>query len=334
LTPPSTACSVSVSRSSGNTHLVDSMAEEYPTTFEQFLEWFGTEEDCAAYIRAVRWPDGFACPKCKGRDTWSTKRLHMRCTACGHDTSVTAGTVFEDTRKPLRLWFHVMWFMVAQKTGVSAKNLKESLGFGSYQTIWGWLHKFRSVMVRPGRERLCGTVEVDETYIGGEAKGKRGRGAEKKTLVVVAVEGKDENLGRVRFRCVPDASADSLIPFIADNVEPGSEVITDGWAAYASIPSNGYVHRPRTKAKAKETGEDLLCHVHLVVTLLKRWLRGTHQGAVGAEHLEDYLNEFAFRFNRRLSTYRGKLFHRLMQQAVSTRPPGIKAFYRGTHRNP
>jgi transposase-like protein len=224
-----------------------------------------------------------------------------------------------------------MWFMMAQKTGVSAKNLKDSLGFGSYQTIWGWLHKFRSVMVRPGRDRLQGSVEVDETYIGGESEGKRGRGAGKKVLVAVAVEGENKKLGRVRLRCISDASAESLIPFVSENVEPGSKVVTDGWKAYSSLASVGYAHIPRPRVKAKETGEELLCHVHLVVTLLKRWLRGTHQGAVGNEHLQDYLNEYAFRFNRRLSTYRGKLFHRLMQQAISTRPPSIKEFYHNKH---
>ena len=308
------------------------MPQEYPATFEEFLERFATEDDCVDYIRSLRWPEGFVCPKCGERKAWTTKTRHMRCVVCKHDASVTAGTVFADTRKPLRLWFHVMWFMMAQRNGVSAKNLKEALGFGSYQTIWGWLHKLRSVMVRPGRERLSGAVEVDETYIGGEAKGKRGRGADKKVLVAVAVEGVDDKLGRVRFRCLPDPSAASLVPFVCENVEPGSQVITDGWKGYSGLSRRGYDHRPRSKKQAAETGEELLRHVHLTVTLLKRWLRGTHQGAVMPDHLQDYLDEFAFRFNRRLSTHRGKLFYRLMQLAVGTRPPGIKEFYRGDTR--
>jgi transposase-like protein len=166
-----------------------------PTTFEEFLKRFATEEDCARYIREVRWPDGFSCPHCSAGTCWETKRHYLRCSECRRETSVTAGTVFEDTRKPLRLWFHVMWFMMAQKTGVSAKNLQESMGFGSYQTIWAWLHKLRSVMVRPDREQLTGSVEVDEAFLGGKSTGKRGRGADKKVLVAVAVEEVKGRLG-------------------------------------------------------------------------------------------------------------------------------------------
>jgi len=309
-------------------------AEDYPATFEEFLERFSTEDDCLQYIRSVRWPDGFSCPNCGAGKCWEMKRHYLRCARCHRETSVTAGTVFEDTRKPLRLWFHVMWFMMAQKTGVSAKNLQQSMGFGSYQTIWAWLHKLRSVMVRPGREQLCGSVEVDEAFLGGTAKGKRGRGAENKVLVAVAVEEVNDRVGRVRFRCIKDASEANLIPFVSDNVKPGSEVITDGWKAYGALSTKGYTHRSTTKRQATESGEELLPHVHLVVSLLKRWLRGTHQDAVTPKHLPAYLNEFAFRFNRRLSTYRGKLFYRLMQQAVSTRPPSVKDFYgNGTNHN-
>ena len=165
--------------------------ENYPNNFEEFIEQFQTEKDCIEYISSIRWPDGFICPHCECRKAWITKRHLFHCSHCRRDISITVGTVFENTHKPLRLWFHVMWLMMAQKTGVSAKNLKDSMGFGSYQTIWGWLHKLRSVMVRPGRELLTGTIEVDETYIGGRAHGKKGRGSEGKTLVAVAVEGVD-----------------------------------------------------------------------------------------------------------------------------------------------
>jgi len=307
---------------------------EYPTTFEEFLNRFQTEDDCAKYIHALRWPDGFACPKCGGRKTWPTQRQEVRCAACNHQTSVTAGTVFEDTRKPLRLWFHVMWLMMAQKTGVSAKNLYDSHGFGSYQTVWGWLQKLRSVMVRPGRELLNGTVEVDETYVGGTKAGTRGRGAEGKVLVAVAVECANGVLGRVRFRCVADASADSLVPFVCETVAAKSVVVTDGWGAYSSLSKHGFTHDPRKDDSGVKGEDKLLPHVHLVISLLKRWLLGTHQGAVTAEHLQGYLDEFSFRFNRRLSTHRGKLFYRLVQQAVSMRPPSIKEFYVQSNHNP
>ncbi len=303
------------------------MKENYPKNFEEFLDRFRTEEDCAEYIRQIRWPDGFVCPRCGGGKAWTTSRGLLHCAACRHDTSVTVGTVFENSQKPLRVWFHVMWLMMAQKTGVSAKNLKDFFGFGSYQTIWGWLHKLRSVMVRPGRDRLKGAVEVDEAYIGGKEKKKEGRAAEKKALIVVAVEVAEGKLGRVRFRCIDDASAANLIPFICDMVEPGSKVITDGWQGYARLPAKGFVHDKRPIQGSGLEASELMPNVHLVVALLKRWLKGTHQGAVRPRHLQQYFDEFAFRFNRRLSTHRGKLFYRLMQQAVSTTAPSIKELY-------
>jgi transposase-like protein len=241
---------------------------------------------------------------------------------------VTAGTVFEDSRKPLRLWFHVMWLMMAQKTGLSAKNLCDTYGFGSYQTAWAWLQKLRSVMIRRGRERLAGRVEVDETYIGGQKEGSRGRGAEGKTLVLVAVEGDPKmKLGRVRFRCVESIDRDTVETFVRDYVEPGTKVVTDGLAVYDKLKTVGFDHRPHILRTGGEIARQELDHVHLVISLLKRWLAGTHQGAVTPAHLQAYLDEFAFRFNRRLSQHRGKLFYRLMQQAVTTRPPTVKALY-------
>ena len=199
------------------------MPEEYPATFEEFLEQFATEADCAEYIRGIRWPNGFVCPRCGGCKAWLTKKLHMRCASCKRDASVIAGTVFADTRKSLRLWFQVMWFMMAQRNGVSAKNLRESLGPGRYQTIWGWLHKLRSVMVRLSRERLSEAAEVDGTYIGGEAKGKRGRGADKTALVSAAVEGVNDKLGRVRSRCVLTPRPPALYSSCAGTSDPAAK---------------------------------------------------------------------------------------------------------------
>ena len=188
-------------------------------------------------------------------------------------------------------------------------------------------------MVRPGRELLHGTVEVDEAYVGGTKAGIRGRGADGKVLVAVAVECADGVLGRVRFHCVPDVSADSLVPFVCENVTAQSIVVTDGWGAYSSLSTHGFNHAPRKGDGGVKGKDKLLPHVHLVISLLKRWLLGTHQGAVTAEHLQGYLDEFSFRFNRRLSTHRGKLFYRLVQQAVSMRPPSIKEFYVQANHN-
>ena len=169
------------------------------------------------YLEWIRWPDGFICPRCGGMKAWRTNRGLWHCQRCQRQSSATAGTVFEDSRKPLRLWFPVIWMMMAQKTGLSAKNLCDPCGFGSYQTAWGWLQQLRSVMIRTGRERLAGRGEVDEAYVGGQKAGARGRGAEGKTAVLVAVEGEPKKkLGRVRFRCVETIDRESGELFIGD----------------------------------------------------------------------------------------------------------------------
>lgn len=302
--------------------------EKYPKNFDEFLDWFATEGLCRSYLESLKWPDGFECPRCGSKAAWRTERGLWHCRGCQHQTSVTVGTVFEGTRKSLRLWFHVMWLMMAHKTGLSAQGLCDVYEFGSYQTAWGWLHKLRSVMIRSGRERLQGRIEIDEAYVGGKHEGARGRGAEGKTLVIVAVEGAGGGtLGRVRFRCIPEITKQHAEKFVVDYVEPGSVIVTDGWKAYNKLEALGYLHEPYVQRTGGDAALDQLNHVHLVISLLKRWLDGTHHGAVTSEHLQAYLDEFSFRFNRRLSTHRGMLFYRLVQQAVSTRPPGIKEFY-------
>jgi len=292
--------------------------EDYPRTVLEFEERFATEEACRQYVADIRWPEGFRCPQCGHREAWITKRGLWHCKACGFQVSVTAGTIFQGTRKPLRLWFRAMWCVVSQKHGVSTLGLQRVLGLSRYETTWIWLHKLRRAMVRPGRDRLSGTVQVDETYIGGPRPGKRGRGAGGKTLVAVAVEDKGRHVGRIRLSRVADASGESLTLAVQEMVQPGSLVNTDGWAGYAGIGSDGYTHeviRP-----TGEVGTNLLPLAHRVVALLKRWIDGTHQGAVRPSHLDYYLDEFTFRFNRRTSRSRGKLFYRLMQQAVQVGP--------------
>ena len=288
----------------------------YPEKFEDLLEWFGTEEDCVDYIAKIRWQNGFSCPKCGSEKAWPTARGLMHCSGCGHQTSVTAGTVFQGTRKSLRLWFHVMWWVVSQKTGCNALTLKNAMGFDSYETAWTWLQKLRRVMVRPGRELLSGEVEVDETYLGAAEEGVPGRGSDSKTLIAVAVEAKDRHMGRVRFRCIENASAEQLMPFIKDNIEKGSTVITDGWSGYNQVSENGYKHVINKISTSGQSADELLPNVHIIISLVKRWLLGTHQGGASEKHLQYYLDEYSFRFNRRLSTHRGKLFYRLMQLSV------------------
>ncbi len=307
--------------------------ENYPKDFQEFLAQFKSEDDCWDYIYNMRWPEGFICPKCESKQYWITKQRLIHCTSCGHQASITGGTIFHGTRKPLLLWFHIMWWVVAQKTGASAYNLMDFMGFGSYETAWTWLQKLRRAMVRTGRDKLTGVVEVDETFIGGTeiGKGKQGRGAETKTLVVVATECNGKQIGRVRFKCIPDASGENLIGFIEENIEPGSKIITDGWSGYRSLSkSDKYEHEVKTISGSGQEAHELLPHVHLVDSLVKRWLNGTHQGKVSPKHLPHYLDEYAFRFNRRLSTYRGKLFYRLVQQAVDTPPMPFNEIIKST----
>jgi len=297
--------------------------ERYPKNFQEFLFQFKTEDDCWNYLFQMRWPDGFNCPKCKGNKYWVTEKKLIHCISCEHQISITSGTIFHGTRKPLLLWFHIIWWVVAQKTGTSAYNLKDFMGFGSYETAWAWLHKLRRAMVRPNRDKLSGEIEVDETYIGGKetGKGKQGRGADTKTLVVVAAECKGKQIGRVRFKIISESSAEELMSFIKENIAPGSKIITDGWSGYSSLSqSKEYKHEIKIISGSGQEAHELLPHVHMIDSLVKRWINGTHQGKVSPKHLSYYLDEFAFRFNRKLSTYRGKLFYRLIQQSVATSP--------------
>jgi len=293
--------------------------EDYPRTILEFEARFASEEACRAYLAALRWPEGFRCPACGQTKAWGTGRDLLHCATCGHQTSVTAGTIFQDTHKPLRLWFRAMWYVTSQKHGASALGLQRVLGLGSYHTAWAWLHKLRRAMVRPGRDRLAGTVEVDEVYVGGERPGKHGRGAAGKSIVVVAAEEDGKGMGRIRLRRVPDASGASLCGAIKDCIQPGSLVHTDGLSSYRGVAGRGYRHEVIRKGST-EVGENPLPRVHRVASLLKRWLLGTHQGGVQPSHLDYYLDEFTFRFNRRTSKSRGKLFYRLAQQAVAVAP--------------
>jgi transposase-like protein len=294
--------------------------EDYPRTLAEFETRFSTDEACRDYLFRLRWPEGFRCPRCGSDRAWRLGSGRWECRACGVQTSVTAGTIFQDTRTSLTVWFRAIWWVTAQKTGASAAGLQRVLGLGSYETAWTWLQKLRRAMVRPGRDRLSGRVEVDEAYLGGLEEGVRGRQTEKKALIVVAAEEDGRRIGRIRMRRVASASAGELQAFIAEVVEPGSVIHTDGWEGYTGLSTKGFTHEVTPIGKNKKRAVELLPRAHRVVSLLKRWLMGTHQGAVSHEHLDYYLDEFTFRFNRRTSRHRGKLFYRLVQQAVAVAP--------------
>jgi transposase-like protein/predicted RNA-binding Zn-ribbon protein involved in translation (DUF1610 family) len=297
------------------------MAEDYPRPVMALERRFGTEAACGGYLAALRWPDGFRCPGCGQTSAWRTARGLWVCRQCQRQTSVTAGTIFGDSNLPLRLWFRAMWLVVTQKDGASALGLQRVLGLGSYRTGWSLLHKLRRAMVRPGRDRLHGIVEVEESYWGAAEAGKRGRQPGAKTLLVAAVECVGaRRLGRIRLRQVAAASAVELQGFVAEAVEPGSVVRPDEWAGYRGLATRGYEHQPQRMQVPPTGSEAVLPRVHLIFSLLKRWLLSTHQGAVRHRHLDYYLDEFAFRFNRRTSASRGKLFYRLVQQAAAVEP--------------
>lgn len=288
----------------------------------EFEQQFTSDEDCRKYLFQLRWPKGFQCPRCHNRKFWLTSQNLYYCKNCEYKTSITVGTIFQDTSKPLMIWFRAMWYVTNQKYGVSALGLQRALGLGSYRTAWAWLHKLRCTMVRPGRDCLSGIVQVDEIYIGGTKPGKRGRGAAHKVLVVIAAQQDGKRIGRIRLQRVADASAENLNNAVKKSVEPNSIIQTDGWNGYKRLSKLGYTHD--VIRQTSDIGKNLLPLVNRVASLLKRWLLGTHQGAVKVSHLDYYLDEFTFRFNRRTSKSRGKLFYRLVQQSVEVSPVMIK----------
>ena len=296
--------------------------EDYPTTLLDFEVKFSTDVACRDYLYQLRWPNGFKCPNCQSDKAWPIGKTLFQCSKCNYQISVIAGTIFHGTHKPLTVWFRTIWWLTGQKNGASAIGLQRILGLGSYRTAWSWLHKLRRAMVTPGRNLLSGIVEVDESYIGGKKPGKRGRGAEGKALILIATEIKNANIGRIRLQRISDASGDSIEDAVKSAISEGSTIQTDDWSGYSQIGSIGYNHE--VIRKDGELGENLLPNCHRVASLLKRWLLGTHQGAVRHEHLDYYLDEFTFRFNRRTSTYRGKLFFRLLQNAVQIEPVTVK----------
>ena len=294
--------------------------ENYPRNLREFDRLFASEEECRAYLLELRWPEGFRCPRCGCRESSPVRTMLLRCRDCRYQASVTAGTIFQDTHTPLRVWFQAMWWVTTQKNGASALGLQRVLGLNRYETAWMMLHRLRRAMVRPGRDLLTGRVEVDECYLGGLEEGLPGRLNVDKALIVVAAQEDGPGIGRIRMRQIVDASAASLVPFVRESVGSGSIVHTDGWLGYLPLGSNGYEHEVTFLKGKKKAPSELMPRVHLVISLLKRWLMGTHQGAVSHKHLDYYLDEFTFRFNRRRSRSRGKLFYRLAQQAVAVEP--------------
>jgi transposase-like protein len=323
--------------------MADELLRDLPKDLPTFFERFGTDAQCRAYLVRARWPSGFRCERCGHDAAYSHhKRLIEECRACGKQHAILAGTIFEQTKTGLARWFLAIYLVTSSKGGISAMELQRQMGFGSYQTAWSWLHKIRRAMVRPGREPLAEHVEADETLVGGARSGKPGRGAAGKTVVAGAVEaprgapsgagrgrGRGRRLGRLRLSVVPDASAASLEGFVVGHLAAPAAVTTDGWAGYGGLAAKGYAHEAINLSRSWGGASVRLPAIHLVFGLAKRWLLGTHHGAVRTKHLQAYLDEYVFRFNRRTAKSIAHRFARLIQHAVSTPPATYRAIVTG-----
>lgn len=280
----------------------------------QYQELFGTEEACFKYLIAMRWPNGFKCPKCGHTEAYTLRRRKLfQCKSCKHQTSVTAGTVFHKLRQPLTKLFLAIYLISTNKKGISALELQRKIGLKSYQTAWTLQHKLRKAMKSSNSFPLTDPVEVDETYIGGKRHGKAGRGAENKALVAVAVETRDKKrMGRTYLSPIENAGKEELCQFVEKHVKPGTIVKTDGWISYQDLASN-YIHKP-SKLYSPDDAAKLLPKVHIIIANAKMWMRGTFNRYPSSKHLERYLEEFQFRFNRRWNI--DNIFDSLLERCI------------------
>ncbi len=307
---------------------------KYPKNFIELLDNLSTDIQCRKYLLSIRWEYGFICSSCGHDKYWTNDDIsYCICCKCHFRISLLAGTVMRDSKLPVRIWLSAIWLFVTQKDGISAKSLQENLGINSYRSAWSLLHKLRIAMIRSERDKLSGMVEVDEEYTGGVLEGgKRGRGSENKQLVAAAVQLeqipgynpdrptlRNYRLSKIRAKHIPDASKPEPHNFIKENIEAGSTIIRDGWAGYSGIDDEGYCSEVIKVTKITSEDEKLP-HVHLAISLIKRWILGTYQGNIDEYNLQIYLEEFTFRFNSKTSHCRGWLFYRMVQGVVSTEP--------------
>ncbi len=288
----------------------DDLWRDFPKTATEFEARFATEEDCRAYWIEARWGGEPACARCNSTRVWTIREgTTFECADCGHQTSLTSGTLLEKTRKPFKMWFRAVFEISTRRTGISAKDLQRIMGFGSYKTAWSWLHKLRAAMVRPDREPLRPFVQADETLVGG-------KGSPHKELVLVAAEAN----GRVRLAHADNNDAGTLKSFADSQIASDTHVVTDGLASYNSDSLAERPHQAIVQTKQERRESDALQGCHWTTSLLKRWLLGTHAGAVRPKHLQAYLDEFAFRHNRRKTNGVGRIAARVIEQLVARGP--------------
>jgi hypothetical protein len=288
----------------------DDLWRNFPKTAPAFEARFATEEDCRAYWIEARWGGKPTCVRCKSERVWAERGGTLfECGDCGHQTSLTSGTLLQGTRKPFKTWFRAVFEISSRRNGISAKDLQRIMGFGSYETAWTWLHKLRAALVRPDRGPLSRAVQIDEAFVGGRRGGK--------AMVLVATETTD---GRVRLAHAENNDESTIERFADAHVAAAAETTTDGLASYNSRSLGERPHEAIVQTKAQRRVHDTLQGVHWTVALLKRWLLGTHSGAVRPKHLQAYLDEFAFRYNRRKTKGVGRIAARTLQQLVVHAP--------------
>jgi len=298
----------------------DALWRNFPKTAPEFEARFATEEDCRASWIEARWGGKPACARCKSERVWSERGGNLfECAGCGHQTSLTSGTLLQGTRKSFKTWFRAVFEISSRRNGISAKDLQRIMGFGSYETAWTWLHKLRVALVRPGREPLSQHVQIDEGFVGGKRGGK--------SMVLVATETTD---GRVRLAHADNNDEVTLKQFADAHVAPAAKVTTDGLASYNAKSLGERGHEGIVQTKAERQVHDTLQGVHWTMSLLKRWLLGTHAGAVQPKHLQAYLDEFVFRHNRRKTKGVGRIAARTLQQLVVSAPMTMKMLVKET----
>jgi transposase-like protein len=303
-------------------HTLDDLWRDFPKTAIEFEKRFATEEDCRAYLINVRWGGKPACARCESTRVWTIRKgTTFECADCGHQTSLTSGTLLEKTRKPLKMWFRAVFEISTRRTGISAKDLQRIMGFGSYGTAWTWLHKLRAAMTRSDSEPLGPFAQADEALVGG-------KGGPHKELVLVAAEAN----GRVRLAHADNNDAATLKRFCDGEIAADTTVVTDGHAGYNEESLGRRLHEPSVQTKAERRENDTLQACHWTVSLVKRWLLGTHAGAVGDKHLQAYLDEFVFRHNRRRTKGVGRIAARLIESLVAKPPRTMRDIVDATTR--
>jgi len=290
------------------------MVQRETISLFEFHQRFPTHKECTEHLFKLRWPDGFACPRCKCQKySFHSTRCLYRCKNCKHDVSLTAGSVMHKTRTPLMVWFWAIFLVACDKRGHSALSISKELKI-SYWAAWTLLQKIRkSMREQDSQYKLQGIIEIDDAYFGGKSTGKkRGRGTNQpKVIVAVSTDKDKKHAGFVKMKVVKDLDTSTVNKFIAKNVEPGSKVQTDDLSIYSFLDKHGIDH----EIYPTVSGEKPLPWVHTIISNAKAFILGTYHGRMIPKHIQLYLDEFCYRFNRRF--WEHQLFDRLLSACIN-----------------